>query len=149
MSKSHRSTAILAAAALLLLGLAAAEAALAQAPSLDDLQATRKHPLFSPTRRPPPEPDAPVEVAPPPQVVVDPGPPPAPPPPDVTLTGVIIGPDLKKAILTRNGQEKTINVAEGGEIDGWTVSEIGPREITLERDGESTTLELKVGAPAE
>ena len=104
--------------------------------SLEDLQATRQRPLFSPTRRPPPVVPAP-EV----HVAVPQAPPPA-PPPDLEVSGVIVGPDARSVIVHHAQDTTPTYLSVGSQIDGWTVSAIRSREVVLQHDTRSVTIGL-------
>lgn len=93
-----------------------------------------ERPLFSPTRRPPPAPPAPLDA---PAPIALP-----PPAPDLTLSGVITGGGGGVALLRRPQDAAPIHVALGGTVDGWTVAEIRPRAIVLTRDARSVTVGL-------
>lgn len=115
--------------------------------AVETMRETRDRPLFAPSRRPPPPPPAPVVATPPAEPVAAAEPPPAPPtPPNAVLTGIVIGGDLKLAVFQADG--KPLTVREGGEIEGWTVAEVQPRAVALERDGERTEMHLKDPAEA-
>lgn len=91
-------------------------------------------PLFSPTRRPPPAPAAPLDA---------PAMPALPPPtPNLTLSGVITGGGGGVALLRRPQDSAPVHVALGGTVDGWTVAEIRPRAVVLRRDTNSVTVDL-------
>jgi hypothetical protein len=47
------------------------------------------------------------------------------------LTGVIISPDERAALMERPGRRDIVRVAEGEVIDGWKVSSIGPDRVVL------------------
>jgi hypothetical protein len=104
--------------------------------SLEAMSATRIRPLFSPTRRPPPPPPAAAST----QTVA--AAPASPSPPDVTLTAVVIGTDLRVAVFKRGTEAKSLSVAAGGEIEGWRVTSIEPREVQMQRDDEVITFPL-------
>lgn len=104
--------------------------------SLDALSATRLRPLFSTTRRPPPAPEAMGARA------VSAAPPARPQPPDMVLTAVVIGTDVRMAVFKRPSEAKTQAVVAGGNIDGWTLTTIEPRQVVLQRDAEVVSLGL-------
>lgn len=70
--------------------------------------------------------------------------------PDVSLTGVIITPDMKIATLTPAGSAgESVMAHEGesliGEYVGWKVEEVSPRAVVLtSNDGQQLELELQV-----
>lgn len=116
---------------------------------LDELSATRERPLFPPTRRPRPEPPPPPPAPEPVAIVPQPEPEPVEEPaspPSATLTGVVIGGDLRLAVFL-DAEGKPLSVRQGDEIEGWTVADVQRRSVTIERDGE--TLELKLKAPGD
>ena len=49
------------------------------------------------------------------------------------LEGVLIGPDGKEAIFSRD-DDKSIAVEEGGEVDGWTIAAIDADKVRLTSD---------------
>ncbi|WP_237481961.1 hypothetical protein [Lichenibacterium dinghuense] len=121
--------------------LAAALAASASPTRADpsaEFRAMVERPLFSPSRRPPPPPLA---ALPPPVL-----PEPAPSAPDLTLSGVIAGGGGGVALVRRPQDGAPVRVALGGQIDGWTLSEIRPRTVVLRRDDRSVTLDLPTPA---
>jgi hypothetical protein len=92
---------------------------LPQTPPLDRLAAIVEQPLFSSTRRP---------AA-------------APPPPASTeglvlgayrLTGVVVTPTHRLVLLKRADGRRTIRVAEGEAVEGWTVVQVTPDKLVLE-----------------
>ena len=83
-------------------------------------------PLFSPGRRPdlpPPPPPVAVTVAPPP-------PPPAALTPPGTLLGVLISPAGSAAIL-KLASGRSATVAEGADVEGWTVTQVSADRVML------------------
>lgn len=69
--------------------------------------------------------------------------------PDVRLTGVIITPDVKLAMLRPSSSNQSVVAHEGEELEGeyygWSVSDVKPRSVVLaSRDGESIQLDLQV-----
>jgi hypothetical protein len=82
-------------------------------------------PLFAPNRRPAPEAASPVahETALP------------------RLSGIVLSPSLRLAIFEGDHATRAIVVADGGVINGWTVTTIIADAVTLARDGnQSVTL---------
>ena len=121
-----RAALALVAVASLLLDDGLAQVVLAASPSAQELDATRRRPLFAPTRRPPPEPVAePVNPVQPAAVEAT---------PNVEVRGIIFGDNHRIAIVKRPSSPQTVDVAVGSEIDGWVVSDILPRGIVLRRD---------------
>ncbi|MDI4235723.1 MULTISPECIES: hypothetical protein [unclassified Bradyrhizobium] len=91
---------------------------------LPELGATRDKPLFSPTRRPPPKPVAPVARQEPP--------PPPPPPPSVVVLGIVSeNGDGRAAIRAGGTGDKVTRVRTGDDVSGWKVERIEPRRLVL------------------
>jgi hypothetical protein len=105
--------------------------------TLDQLPATRERPLFSPSRRPPPRPEAPrLEMA----AAI---PPPAPrQPPSVALVGIVTDADGTWALVHAGGSEKITRARLGDQISGWKVSEIASRRLVLSSDDRSVSFAL-------
>lgn len=121
--------------------LAAPPGAAADSMTMEVMKDTRDRPLFAPTRRPPPPPPAPAPTAEPvAEAPVEAAPEP-PAPPTAVLTGIVLGGELRLAVFQADGKVQTIR--QGGDIEGWTIAEVHPRSITIERDGERTELHLK------
>ena len=96
--------------------------------SVTDYPGIAEHPLFSPSRRP---------WAPPPKPLADAAPP-APklaPPSGYTVAGVIVGDDVRRALLKPSGGGPIVILREGQEVDGWTLRAIGPDRLQFEMDG--------------
>jgi len=114
----------------------------AAAQSLERLSATRERPLFSPSRRPP---------APPPAPVVQRSPPPAPPAaPSVDLFGIVKDADGARAVVRAGPNNKILRVRVGDDIGGWKVSHIEGRKLVLslgERSSTYTLFGVKSAAP--
>jgi general secretion pathway protein N len=105
-----------------------------------DYQETRNRPLFNEDRKPTPPEDAAVADEHPPVV-----------PLNVTLTGVIITPQVKLAMLKDNAKGDAHSLHEGMPLPGdqaaWTVIEIQPRKVVLRSDSNETNeLPLDVSA---
>lgn len=95
-----------------------------------------KRPLFNEDRKPtPPMPaDAPANQQPIKQL-------------DVVLSGVIITPKVRMALVKEKGKEKAMTVKEGGAMPGdwssWSLTEVKPRGAVFKNSaGESATVEL-------
>jgi hypothetical protein len=101
---------------------------------LDLLLDTRDRPLFSPTRRPPPLPPAPVveRLAPPVPV----------PPPNVVLLGVVTDENGAWAVVRSGSPYKIVRARVGEQIDGWQVIGIEPRRLDLSHDSRSVSFAL-------
>jgi len=104
--------------------------------TLDGLSATRLRPLFSTTRRPLPPPPPPEERS--AQAVAAP----PPPPPDVVLSAVVIGPDMRVAFLKRGKDAKALRITADSKVDGWAVTAIEARQVVLQDQTQTLTLEL-------
>lgn len=105
---------------------------------LTTLSTTRERPIFSPSRRPPPPVAAPVTVA---------KAPPQPPPARVeraqlSLLGTVIGDEQRIGIFVDPSTRATLRLRIGEAYQGWTLSLVEAREVTLERDHETTRLSL-------
>jgi general secretion pathway protein N len=100
----------------------------------EEYAAIKERPLFRPDRRPrEDEPDAAVE-----------------PPPDepadlagVDLTGVLISPGVTTAWVKDPAQPAPLRVRLGETLAGWTVKDIKPDRLVLERQGKTDTLLLR------
>lgn len=91
---------------------------------LQQLSATTEHPLFSPTRRPPPKPVAPVARQEPP--------PAPPPPPSVVVLGIVSeNGDGRAAIRAGGNGDKVVRVRTGDDVSGWKVERVEPRRLVL------------------
>ena len=104
----------------------------ADAPTLDMLDATRQRPLFSPTRRAPPE-EKPRQTT---------GTQRQQQPPDVVLNAIIVGSGVQVAWLKRAKETKAFPVRTGADVDGWSVTTIAPRHVVLSNNTQSITLEF-------
>lgn len=108
------------------------------------LEAFRETPLFTPSRRRPKPPEA-AEAEPPPPPPPPPAPEPA-PPPEITLSGIIDGPDGAIAVVNEADEERTDRLRLGDQIDGWLVTTIDPMSLRLtlgEREQEYRLFEKK------
>ncbi len=100
-------------------------------PPLEAFAAIRDRPLFNPPRRPalPEDPTPPVE---------DPvnGHEEPPPPLDVSITGIIITPDVRIAMVRPSGSKESVVLREGmplpGELGAWTLSRVLPRRVLFD-----------------
>jgi general secretion pathway protein N len=66
---------------------------------------------------------------------------------DLVLSGVIITPDIRMAMLKEKGKEKAMTVKEGGNLpgdwDAWSLAELKPRKAVFKNSaGDSETVEL-------
>jgi hypothetical protein len=106
----------------------------------DHLSATRKRPLFSPTRRPPPLPEP---------IVRGPEPPPPPlPPPHVALFGIVMDGDEARAIVRTSPADHVVRVRIGDDVGGWKVAQIEARRLVLALDGRVATFTMFTGNSA-
>ena len=103
---------------------------------LQQLSVTRERPIFSPSRRPP----APV-VAVAPRVQ-----PPAPSPvvqrPQLSLVGTIVSDTQGFGIFLEDPDNKAVRLKTGEAHQGWTLLEVRPREIVLQKGDRTVTLSL-------
>jgi general secretion pathway protein N len=106
--------------------------------TLEQLPATRDRPLFAPSRRPPPRPEAPrVEIT-----AAIPAPAPPRQPPSVVLMGTVTDADGTWALVRAGGSEKVTHARLGDEISGWKVSEIEARRLVLSSADRSVSFAL-------
>jgi hypothetical protein len=113
---------------------------------LSALAATRNRPLFTPSRRPP----APVVAnAPPPAPRPPPPPPAAPEHPDLVLVGTVAGQGEGVAVFIDKGTKSTVRLRTGEGHLGWILQSIERRTATLQKGGQTETLELPKPAEAQ
>lgn len=106
---------------------------------LANLSSTRERPIFSASRRPPPPAAASVPVA------KAPPPPPKPPRaerPQLSLVGTIAGDDQSFGIFVDQSTKAALRLKVGEEYQGWKLRSVGGREVTLERDQQTTLLSM-------
>jgi general secretion pathway protein N len=106
---------------------------------LATLSATRERPVFSPSRRPPPPAVASVTVA--------QAPPPPPKParverPQLSLVGTIAGGDESFGIFVDQTTKTALRLKIGEDYQGWRLRSVQGREVTLERDQQTTIFSL-------
>ena len=95
----------------------------------ESLRDMTERPLFTPTRRPPPDP-APREAQP---AFV---PPPAPPStPDYMLLGIIRDGDRAIALLRGRSDGRNLRVEAGDMIGGWEIAAVDTVSVRLKREG--------------
>jgi hypothetical protein len=87
-----------------------------------------RRPIFSPTRRPPPDREA---VAESPPVALD-----------LMLAGIILSGQQRIAIAVEEGTQEVVRLGEGTDYRGWTVTEILPDRVVLQRQGVVRRLDL-------
>jgi len=107
-------------------------------PPLEELQATRERPLFSPRRRPDVEAAGEMESSP-----VEENPESLP----FELTGVVMGADVAIAILRNRDTQETVHLRQGEALDAWSLEEIAPRHVVLRQDDRQVRLELFLPHP--
>ena len=113
---------------------------------LSALAATRNRPLVTPSRRPPApivaNAPAPAPVRPPP-----PPPPAAPQHPNLVLVGTVAGENDSVAVFIDNATRDAVRLRTGEGHAGWVLQAVDRRTATLQKGGQSETLELpKPGA---
>lgn len=64
--------------------------------------------------------------------------------PPVTLTGVIITPDKRVAMLENNKDKQKMAVKEGESVEGWTLKSVSDRSIVFSSGDSEQSLELEV-----
>jgi hypothetical protein len=99
-------------------------------------------PLFNPTRAPAPE-AAPQEV-PEDVATVEEAPPAEPPsnPEDFTLLGIAAKDGVWSVVMRWNPTNEVFRLSTGGDIQGWTVAEITPQQVTVNRGDQ--TLDIRM-----
>jgi general secretion pathway protein N len=106
---------------------------------LATLSNTRERPIFSSSRRPPPPAVASVPVA------KAPPPPPKAPlveRPQLSLVGTIAGGDQSFGIFVDQITKAALRLKIGEDYQGWRLRSVQGREVTLERDQQTTILSL-------
>ncbi|MCZ6522534.1 MAG: hypothetical protein O7A68_01525 [Alphaproteobacteria bacterium] len=98
---------------------------------------TVTRPLFMATRRPP-EPGAPAAAV--PERATSALPP-------FEVSGIVISPRERLALLARGRSREVIRVSEGELIEGWVVRSILPDRVILEQNGTQQELKLEDKAP--
>jgi hypothetical protein len=106
---------------------------------LTKLSGTRDRPIFSPSRRPPP----------PPVVAAEPAPAPPPPPrkkelepPPLSLVGTIASDEESFGIFLDPSTKQALRLKLGEDYQGWKLRAVQGREVTVEKDQQSTVLTL-------
>jgi general secretion pathway protein N len=64
--------------------------------------------------------------------------------PPVRLTGVIITPEQRIAMLRNNKNREYVTLKEGEPLEGWTLEEIGQRRIVFATGGKREVVQLEV-----
>lgn len=99
---------------------------------LTSLTATRNRPIFSATRRPPPDRN----------LANQPRPSPLSNRPPFVLVGAIAADSDSIAILVDGGTKAVVRLRQGESHRGWTLQAVKPREVTMRNDRQSAVLEL-------
>ena len=107
-------------------------------PPLEELQATRERPLFSPRRRPDAEAVDETETSP-----VEESPESLP----FELTGVVMGAEVAIAILRNRDTQETVSLRQGEALDGWSLEEIASRHVVFRQEDRQARLELFLPHP--
>lgn len=112
---------------------------------LDQLSATRDRPIFSPSRRPPPEeaPTPPVAAAP------DIQEPSGPERPALSLVGTVVNGERGLAIFLESGSNTLLRVRTGADYQGWTLRHVEARSATLQKGGELIVLYFAQQTPGQ
>ncbi len=98
------------------------------------LTATQERPLFSSSRRPPPQAAAPARPLP---VAVE-----QPPRPPLTLVGVVAAESDGFAIFLDEKTKAVVRLKRGESYSGWVLQQVRGREATLERGSESEVIAI-------
>jgi hypothetical protein len=105
---------------------------------LSQLPVTRDRPIFSPSRRPPPPAEVtaePVFVKPPPRnKEVE--------PPQLALVGTIASGEEGFGIFLDQSTKAALRLKVGDDYQGWKLSVIQGREVTMEKDQQAAVLTL-------
>ena len=105
---------------------------------LSQLPVTRDRPIFSPSRRPPPPAEVtaePVFVKPPPRKKeVE--------PPQLALVGTIASGEEGFGIFLDQSTKAALRLKVGDDYQGWKLSVIQGREVTMEKDQQAAELTL-------
>jgi len=104
---------------------------------LAKLSMTRDRPIFSPSRRPPPQTILPVIARP-----MEPVKPAEPDRPPLILVGTVAGGDSGIAVFVEQSTENTIRLRVNESHQGWTLNSIHGREVTLRKERKSSVLAL-------
>lgn len=106
---------------------------------LDTLSATRERPLFSPSRRPPPRPDA--EAAPSDAAAPEAGDG-ASAAPNLKLLGTIVGPDDGFGIFMDQGTNAVLRLRTGEAREGWVLRAVNARHVVMQNGAATVSLAL-------
>ncbi len=112
-----------------------AQELLAPEPIAEDYASIAERPLFLPERRPPPdEPEAEAEQSQPNHLTELDG---------MDLNAVVIAPSGVSAWVRSPRQKELVRVRLGDDLEGWTVKDIHPDALVLERQGETDQIVLR------
>jgi hypothetical protein len=116
--------------------MAGSASAVAAAPAHAAYSAIGRHPLFSPTRQPWVPPPAAVDSA----RHAAPA-----PPAGFAVIGTVVGGGIRRAIVRPPNGDTTILLAEGQQLQGWTLRRIGRESLRFERA--AATWQLRLSPP--
>lgn len=102
-------------------------------PRVETFAAIVERPIFSPTRRPPPEAEVALDEA---FSNLD-----------LLLVGVVISSDERIAIVLPKNHTEVVRLGAGDLFQGWTVDMIEPDRVTFRRDGLEEQIELSYDRP--
>lgn len=106
---------------------------------VSQLPVTRDRPIFSPSRRPPPQAVAAEPVAEAPRA---PPPPHEPERPDLALIGTIASGDEGFGIFLDQSTKTPLRLKVGEDYQGWKLRSVRGREATLEKDQQAAVMTL-------
>ena len=98
--------------------------------SLGEYEETVNRPLFAKTRRPPIVTSTDGKEIRPSEID------------KLVLTGIVIGPDKKLAILMNGVSRNEIRLQEGHAFQGWRLDQLATDDVTFSREGETRKLPL-------
>ncbi len=108
---------------------------------IEEYAETLARPIFADTRRPPvPEPEP---EAPPPEPEEPPPPAKAPPIPGLTISGIVISPSERFALVQDAGSRNLKRISIGDDVGGWRVASIEFNQIVLRYGDAREVYELK------
>jgi general secretion pathway protein N len=106
---------------------------------LSVLSVTRERPVFTASRRPPPQAVAMPQV----EQVRAPPPPAGPEHPPLSLIGAVVGDNDAIAVFLDRTNQKVVRLRQGDSHAGWEVSSVRGREVTLKKADQTETLGLQ------
>jgi general secretion pathway protein N len=109
--------------------------ALAPMEHIEDYAVVKERPLFRPDRRPRVDDPADMEAPPPPEEAAKLD--------GMDLAGVLLSPGVAMAWVKDPSQPAPVRVRPGEVLGGWTVKDIQPDRLVLERQGATDTLPLR------